>query len=476
MWNVAGFAIGRIVLLATTIATARILTPEDFGLLGVALTVTMFLDLLNDFGLTTAYVYFARDRDPEEVASTGFVLSILTGVALTVLTIAAAPLAAIFYDEPRVTPVLMALSANYLLVSFGSVQDGRMRARLDFRRRFFAELGRSVVKGAVTVALAVAGAGVWSLVLGQVVGTAASTILYMVLERWRPRWRLHRQLAVGMLRYGTQLLALGLVGLAAANVDAIFIGRRLGVEALGLYTLAFRLPSLAVRGASAVVSQVAFSAYAKVSDDEAALTRALLRSLRVMATYTVPVALGMAVVAPELINVLFGDKWQETGTLMQILALHTLLTVLVYNAGDVYKALGRPGLLTLHATIKLVVAVPLLWVAAGHSLEAVAWGQVGVGAVSVIVQLTLLRTALRIGPVLVVRTLLPTLGAGALMALAAAGATRLFADSTDLTRLLVATLVGAVAFSVAAWLSDPAGTRQTIALFRPGGRPPEAAQ
>lgn len=474
MWNVASFAAGRVILLATTVVTARLLSPEEFGLLGLALTITMFLDLLNDFGLTTAYVYFARDRDADEVADTAFGINIAIGVALTVATVVAAPFVAEFYGEPKVADILVALSVTYILMSAGAIQDGRMQARLDFRRRFYAEFSRAASKGAVTIGLAFAGFGVWSLVLGQIIGVAASSACFIVLERWRPRLRFDRRLAVNMLRYGLQLLTLGFVGLAAANIDFIFIGRRLGPEALGFYTLAFRLPSLAIRGTSSVVSQVAFSAYAKVSRDHAALSRALLVTLRMMAMYTVPVALGMAVLAPEAVEVLFGGKWEATGQLLRILALHSLLTVVVYSAGDVYKAVGRPGLLTLHALVKLAVAVPLLWVAAGQDLEAVAWAQVVVGAVSAAVQLVLLRSVLGIGPMVVARSLMTPVVAGAAMAATAYGVTQLLDDQTDLTRLVIGFTVGVVAYAATAWLVDPTGTRQTVGLLLPGRSTKEA--
>jgi O-antigen/teichoic acid export membrane protein len=473
IWNVANFAIGRVVLLVTTIVTARLLSPEDFGLLGLAVTVTTFLDLLNDFGLTTAYVYFARRGDDDDrVADTAFGLNLFIGATLTVLTLAAAPFVARFYDEPRVTAILAVLSVNYLLISAGSIHDGRMRARLDFKMRFFAELGRSISKGALTIALAAAGFGVWSLVIGQVAGVAVSSILFIALERWRPRLRIDRELARRMMRYGMNLVSVGFVGLAAANVDYVFIGRRLGTEALGFYTLAFRLPSLAIKGTTAMVGQVAFSAYAQIADDMAALSRAVLRSLRLLTIYTVPVALGMAVVAPEAVTVLFGERWESTGHLLRILALYSLLTSVMFSAGDVYKAIGRPGLLTLHASIKLAVAAPLLWYAAGHGLTWVAWGQVVVGVVSLTVQLVLLRATLGIGPLETLRNVLAPLGAGAAMAAAAAGTIVLLAGASELVRLFATTVVGALVYGTVLWAIDPEDARDTMRLLVPGrGRP-----
>lgn len=468
MWNVATFALGRVILLVTTIATARLLEPEDFGLLGLAFTITTFLDLLNDFGLTTAYVYFTRrDSDNPATADTAFTLNMIVGVALTALTVAVAPLAAAFYDESQLTLILVVLASNYLIVSVGAIHDGRLRARLDFKRRFVAELGRSTTKGIVTIALAATGFGVWSLVLGQVVGVCASSLLFVLLERWRPRLRLDRALAGAMARYGWQLVALGFIGLAAANVDFVFVGRRLGTEALGFYTLAFRLPSLAIKGTSSMVGQVAFSAYAKVADDLPTLRRAVLVSLRTLAAYTIPISLGMAVVAPELVVVLFGEKWETTGSLLRILALHSLLTSVMFSAGDAYKAIGRPGLLTLHATIKLAAAVPLLWFAAGIDLDAVAWAQVAVGVVSLATQLALLRHVLAVSPVTAIGSMGAPLAAGALMAGAAFGIDVALDTQADLVRLVSTVAGGVVVYAVALWNLDRDGTRQILGLVLP---------
>lgn len=479
VWNVATFAIGRVVLLVTTIVAGRLLEPEDFGLLGLALTVTTFLDVLNDFGLTTAYVYFARRSEqdttrsgPAPIADTTFCLSLGIGLVLTLLTLAVSPLVASFYGEPEVTAILAVLSVNFLIVSFGSVQDGRMRARLDFKRRFFAELGRASTKGAVTITLAALGLGVWSLVLGQVIGAATSTLLYIVLERWRPRLRIDRALARQMLRYGFQLASVGVLGLAVSNIDYVVIGRRLGTEALGFYTIAFRLPSLAVKGTSSVVSQVVFSAYAKLADDEPALRRAMLRSMRLLAYFTAPVSLGMAVVAPTAITVLFGDKWAPAGTVMQLLAVYALLSVLVYNAGDVYKAVGRPTLLTGMAALNLVLAAPLLWVAAGRDIEAVAAAQIVVASAALAVQLVLLHRVLAVTPLQVVRTLLPALVASAAMVGATAGAMALLSGVADPARLAAAVLVGALTYGAVLRTIDREGVESALRLVR--SRSPQA--
>lgn len=477
VWNVGTYVIGRVVLLATTIIAGRILAPDDFGLLGLALTITTFLDVLNDFGLTTAYVYFARRGDdaardgrPSPIADTAFCLSVAIGAALTLITIAVAPLVADFYREPQVTTILMVLSVNFVVVSFGSVHDGRMRARLDFKRRFFAELGRSTAKGAITIGLAVAGFGVWSLVLGQVIGAAASTALYIGLERWKPRLRLDRAMARQMLHYGFQLASVGVLGLVLANIDYVVIGRRLGTEALGFYTIAFRLPSLAVKGTSSMVSQVVFSAYARVSDDEAALRKAMLASMRMLTYFTAPMAIGMAIVAPSAIIVLFGDKWAPAGTVMQLLSVYALLSVLVYNAGDVYKAMGRPTLLTATAALNLLVAVPLLWVAAGRGIESVAAAQVVIAAVALIIQLVVLQRVLRVSPLRVLRTLAPPLLAAGAMAITAGAAMTALSEASHLVRLAAAVPLGAVTYGVVLRLVDPSGVATAMAMVRSRAR------
>lgn len=470
MWNVGTFAIGRVVLLVTTIVTARLLSPDDFGLLGLALTVTTFLDVLNDFGLTTAYVYFVRrdEDDHDRIADTTFSLSLVIGVVLTLATLAASPLVADFYDEPRVSAVLAALSVNFLIVSLGSVHDGRMRARLDFKRRFFAELGRSTMKGASTVGLAVAGLGIWSLVLGQIIGTVASTVLYVGLERWVPRLRFDRALAKRMLRYGFQLASVGLFGLVASNLDYVVIGRRLGTEALGVYTIAFRLPSLAIRGTSAMVSQVVFSAYTKVADQRASLVRAMLQSMRMLAYFTVPVAAGMATVAPVAIDVLFGSKWEAAGPVLRVLAAFSLVSVLVYNAGDVYKAVGRPGLLTVIGALNVVLAAPVLWFAAGRGIGAVAWGQLAVALAVLVAQLVVLHRILGVTPLAVLRTVWPPLAAGALLVAAAAGAMTALEGTPAIAQLLGAAASGALVYVGVLRVIDPVGFAMATGFLRPG--------
>lgn len=447
-WNVGAYLSGRLILLVSTIATARLLEPEDFGLLGLALAITTFLDAFNDFGLPTAYVYFARrgDTDDEQIANTTFVLSMGIGILLTVATVAGSPIAAWFYDESRVTPILATLALGFVILSIGSVHDARLRLRLDFRKRFYAELGKNAAKGFGAVALAAAGLGVWSLVLGHLLGTIAFSATVLLVERWRPRLVVDRALAKRMLRYGSQMASVGLLSLAATNVDYVIIGRRLGAEPLGFYTVAFRLPLLAIRGTSAFVSQVVFSAFVKLADDAEALRSALVKSLRLMAYGTVPAALGLATVAPLAVTTLFGETWEPAGPLARVLSVYSLLWVIVYNAGDVYKAIGRPGLLTVTGAVALVVAVPLLWVAAGRGIEEVAYAQIAVAVCLLIAQLFLLNRVLEVSPLQVLSALAPPLFAGGVMVAAVATVQWWLEGQASIPRLTASVAAGAVVY------------------------------
>lgn len=473
-WNVAAYVSGRVILLISTIATTRLLDPEDFGLLGLAVAITTFLDALNSFGLPSAYLYFARkgDSSDDRIANTTFVLSMAIGVVLTVLTIALSPLAAWFYDEPRVTPILSVLAVSFIFMSVGSVHDARLRLRLDFRKRFYAEVSRAAFKGFGAIALAVAGLGVWSLVLGHVLGAAAFSGTFLLVERWRPRLQVDRAVSRRMLGYGSHMASVGLLSLAATNVDYVIIGRRLGAVELGYYTVAFRLPSLAIRGTSAFVSQVVMSAFVRLEDDAAALRVALTQSMRLMAYFTVPTALGLAAVGPTAVTTLFGETWEPAGTLTRIIAVYSMLWVLVYNAGDVYKATGRPGILNVTAGVALVAAVPLIWVAAGRGIEEVAYAQIVVAILVLITHLVLLHRILEISPLRVLITLAPPLAAGGVMTAAVLVAQSLLQGQAGAVVLTGAVLVGAIVYVPAVALLDPAAvpTIRRLVIAKRNGR------
>lgn len=174
-WNYLSFGLGKGLVLITTAVLARLLTPEQFGVVGFATIAVSYLSVLKDLGLGAALIQ--RQDEVEEAADTVFTLNLLLGVLLTLLGLLLAPLAATYFREPLVTPILRVLSFNFVINALGAIHTVRLQRQLDFRRKALPDIGRSLVKGVVSIGMAIAGFGVWSLIVGQLAGSAAGVLL-----------------------------------------------------------------------------------------------------------------------------------------------------------------------------------------------------------------------------------------------------------------------------------------------------------
>ncbi|MBP6516971.1 MAG: oligosaccharide flippase family protein, partial [Chitinophagales bacterium] len=168
-WNSATYIGSKLMVFITTIILARLLTPEDFGLLALGMILINYLDTVDGLGIADALIY--RQSEQEHAYNVAFVINFLVGTVITIVGILAAPLVAQFFNEPRVTGILQVLALSYLISGIGSLIASRFRKELDFRSKFVVSVGKAVVKGGVSIILALTGFGVWSLVWGQLAGT-----------------------------------------------------------------------------------------------------------------------------------------------------------------------------------------------------------------------------------------------------------------------------------------------------------------
>lgn len=385
-WNYATYMLSKGAVAVTTVILARLLLPQDFGLMALGLLCINYLDWIRDLGVGPAVIY--RQEDPDRTSDVAFALSMAFTSTLAVVAVFAAPVAAAFFDEPRATGVIRVLAVALLVSGLGSIHESRLRKHLDFRRRLTPELARAISKGAIAIALAILGFGVWSLVWGQVASTVVATAIYWRISDWRPRVTWDPDIARHLIRYGLPMVGVSLGAMFHDNIDYLVIGRRMQAADLGFYTLGFRIPELVIISSCIVISQVLFPAYARLQSDRVALRAEYLAALRAVTLFTVPAGIGLALVAPEAVTVLYSQQWAPTIPVMRLLAIYAVVYSLSFHAGDVFKAMGRPNILNLLTIVQLSFSVPVLWIAAGHTIVHVAAAMVGLIAVLTVIRLT----------------------------------------------------------------------------------------
>jgi O-antigen/teichoic acid export membrane protein len=451
LWSNAAFYGGKLMVFISTVLLARLLIEEDFGVAGYALIAISLLEVLNNLGVGQALIY---EREDAEAASTGFWLALGFGLLLFGLCWVLAPLVGAFFNDERAVPVTRALGLTLPITALGVVHEALLSKRLAFRRKFLPDFAQAISKGVISVALALMGFGAWSLVLGQIGGKLVGVIGYWWVLPWRPQLRFARTQARGLLSYGLSIVALNLLAITLLNIDYLLIGRYLGAAALGVYTLAFRLPDLLIVQLCFVISTAIFPVYARMRDEPGALARGFVATTRYVALVTVPLGLGLALVSRPFVLTIFGERWAEASGVMAAISLYALCAALAYQAGDVYKAQGRTTLLTGLVLVRGAILVPTLWWAATGpaTITAVAWSYAGATLLSNAFLLVITSRTLAVPLRVLGDAIAPALLAGSVMSVSVVGILWLTAGAPPAAQLAASVVTGAVVYTGALWL------------------------
>jgi lipopolysaccharide exporter len=385
LWAGASYAGGKVLVFVATLVLARLLVPSEFGLVAFALAVIAYLEYVTDLGLGAALIYRSDAEDPR-VSSTAFWIGVLGAIVLFAASWFVAPLLADVGPGDAVVPLFRVLALQFVFSALGKAHEYRLRRSLQFRRLFWPELSGGLVKGAVSIALAVSGAGAWSLVIGQLAGTLSTSIALWIVHPFRPSVAISRRHVAPMMRFGLGIAAVGLLGQGAKNFDYIVIGAKLGAASLGVYYLAFRLPELVIVAGFNVANDVLFPFYSRLRDGlvEGAddLRRGYLQTVRLGAMVAWPAALGMAALALPLVLTLYGEQWRDSAAPLAFIAVWAGLASLASMPGAVLKALGRSWLLFATGIMQIAILFPAIWFSAPYGITAVAASQVAEKTVS----------------------------------------------------------------------------------------------
>ena len=421
LWAAASYAGGKVLVFAATLVLARLLVPADFGVVAFALAVIYYLEYVTDLGLGAALIY-RSDADDPRVSSTAFWIGVVGAAVLFVGSWFLAPLLGEVGPGEAVVPLFRVLALQFLFSALGKAHEYRLRRSLQFRKLFWPELAGGLAKGVVSVALAIAGAGAWSLVIGQLVGVLSQSGGLWIVHPFRPGLTISRRHVAPMLRFGLGIVAVGLLGQGAGTFDYVVVGAKLGAAALGVYYLAFRLPELVIVSAFQVANDVLFPLYARLRDGSVDgrddLRRGYLQTLRLGAMVAWPAALGMAALALPLVLVLYGEKWRAAAAPLAFVAVWAGLASLASMPGAVFKALGRSWLLTATGIMQIAILFPAIWFAAPHGITAVAASQVVEKTVSLALLGAIIGRVLGIPWYAAFTAGAPALGLSALMAAA----------------------------------------------------------
>jgi len=461
-WNYLSFGLGKALNLVTISILAHLLTPNHFGLVALATLAIDYLSILSDFGLGAALVH--RRENIEEASDITFSFNLLIGVGLTCIVLVISPYVATFFHEPSLTLILRWLGGTFAINSIGSVHKALLQRDLKFGKKLIPEMGSTLVKGGLSIGLALMGYGVWSLVFGQLAGVSISAFLLWMVVPWRPRLLIRSKIAGQLFTYGFSIMTDRAFTTIADSFDYVLIGRFFNTTALGIYTLAYRLPDLLIINTLGVLAAVFFPAFASVQNQRDVLRKSFLSSMRYVQLLVTPLCLGMFVAADPIIRVFFGEQWLQSIAIMQVLSMYTLVLSIGFHVGDIYKAMGRPDILLKLAIPILIIRLTALWIGSQYSLIGIAIGHLVAAMIEVIfraiVTIRVLKVSLR-----EMLNQLTALISGITLLACSVPVLYLTQDALPLVRLIFVAVAGAAGYIGSAWFLEREAIRKVIGVL-----------
>lgn len=333
----------QVLQLATMAILARLLVPEDFGLMAMVTIATGFVNIIRDFGIGASLVQKKEVNNDEY--STVFWLNLGIGLALTLgVYLLAQPIASFFKDD-RLKAIMEFVSFSFLLNSVGVVWGNILLKNVEFKQIFYRNFLSTLLSSVVAVFLALKGYGYWALVVQVYVKIISNQFFNFLRVRWVPSIVFKKVFISDVFKFSLPLLADKSVNYWMRNVDNLLIGKFLGKGELAFYTKAYSLMLLPVRQLSGTITKVLFPSFSLIQEDPSRMGRAYLKISRVIAFVSFPVMFLLAMKADIVVMIIYGDQWKPVIPIFRVLSILGMFQAIGTLSGNIYLAQGKTMLM-----------------------------------------------------------------------------------------------------------------------------------
>ncbi len=359
---------------------ARLLMPEDFGLLGMIIVYFGLILIFNEFGLCSALIQ--RKEVNEKHYSSAFWLNILFGFILFFASYLSAPLLANFYKKPELLYMIRVMSICILVASMSVVHSACLQRTMNFRALAIAESIAVLIGGIVGISFALMGKGPWSLVFQTMSYFCVYNFMLWVFSSWRPLFMFSFEAIKEIFAFGVNVMGFNIVNYFARNMDYFLIGKFLGGGPLGFYTLAYKIMLYPISNIAQTIGGVMFPAFSKIQHDLEKVRINYLKIVKGVSLFIIPLIMGLFVLAPQFIRVVFGVKWEPVIPVFRILCFCGALQSIETAVINIFRSQGRSDIhfkLQLIGTIlvSILILIGLRWgikgVAFSYSLYTFSW-------------------------------------------------------------------------------------------------------
>lgn len=389
------------------IIMARLLTPEDYGLIGMLAVFLAVSQSLIDSGFSQALI---RKQNRTEIDnSTVFYFNIIVSVVLYLILFISAPFVSDFYDTPQLTPIMRVVCLSVIINSLAVVQRAHLTINIDFKTQAKASLIAAVISGIVGISLAYTGYGVWSLVWQQLLNLGINTLLLWFFSKWRPilaySWNSFREL----FSFGSKLLFSGLLDTLYRNIYPIVIGKLFSASTLGHYTRAHHFSEFPSSNVTGILQRVTYPILCKLQKDDERLSNVYRKFLKLSAYTIFPLMMGLAGVSKSFIKISIGSQWDFCAELLIIICFSMMWYPIHAINLNLLQVKGRSDLFLRLEIIKKILGVTMLVVTSPFGLVIMCYGQIVNSFIALIINTYYTGKLINVGFIRQMRDLFPTL-------------------------------------------------------------------
>lgn len=389
------------------IVMARLLTPHDYGLIGMLAIFIAVAQSLIDSGFSQALI---RKQDRTEADNnTVFYFNIVVSTLLYLILYVSAPLVADFYNTPQLCPIMRVVCLSIIFNSLAVVQRALLTIKIDFKTQAKAALTAAVTSGVVGIAMAYHGFGVWSLVTQQLLNLGINTCLLWLLSKWRPRLIFSWQSFHELFAFGSKLLASGLLDTVYRNIYPIVIGKLFSASSLGHYTRAHQFSEFPSSNVTGIIQRVTYPVLCEIQNDDARLASIYRRFLKLSAFVIFPLMIGLSSVAKPFINIMLGSQWCFCGQLLHIICFSMMWYPIHAINLNLLQVKGRSDLFLRLEIIKKILGISVLCITAPFGLIVMCYGSIFNSLVALVINTYYTGKLINVGFIRQMCDLLPTI-------------------------------------------------------------------
>jgi teichuronic acid exporter len=430
------------------IILTRLLTPEDFGLIGMITIFIVIGQSLTNSGFGQALIQ-KKNADNTDF-STVFYFNILASSTIYLIIFLSAPLIARFYNQPEIIPLVKVICLAFVIDAIGRIHQVYLEKQLDFKSPSIIGVTSVLISGAISITMAYLGFGVWALVANTVIRSAAATVMLWIISSWRPLIVFSKRSLKTLFMFGSKILVAGLMQSFFHNIYYLIIGRFFSAQSLGYYTRAASFKDMPVSTITIIIQKVTFPVFSTIQDDDDKLISGYTKAIRMLLVVVMPFMVMIFITSRPLIFLVLGEKWMPVVPYLKVMVLYGWIYVLYTINNQIITVKGRSDYyLQMQVLDKVFIIISIL-VTYRYGIMAMIYGHMAATVLAYLIESFYLKKVIDISLAYQLKHLFPFIFASSVMLLSSIPVAMTIEN--DLLYLAVSIIVSVSVYLLMLWL------------------------